>query len=570
MSNRSRRDLTLLGALVLAETLPFVNRAIHLDENTYLAIARHVSHNFWFPEDFASLWFGIPSLNFAPHTHPPGLPYFLDLMMQLFQGETVWLMRLGFLIFPLAYAFTGYLLACRFTRRPLAAAALMMATPAVLVFSSTLMPDLPMTTFWLLSALSFVCGLDEGKPWKVILTGVLLSLGTSVSYQAVFMSLLLLLYAVVTQKGGGIRKIPWFWILSSLGLPWMALTVFWCAGYLHYGFWPARVSIKYLATAHVFGVDYFQQKLLGMISTLGGTLLICFSIFLVFVKRERWKGLIVVLGLALAACAWMPQSYSAFERGEYIIFALGGLSLIGLVMRFLWSAIKGTFAGDRVSASHIFLGCWVLGVIVYTILLFEFSAARYIVAIAPAVSIIFVIEVERLFHRAEVRRTILGATFIVTWGLALAVAYADYQFVNSYRDFSKWFSHKYAPAQGTFWVGTEAGLRFYMELEGGRTLVNAFSPTNPECLPGVKWGEDHFGRPRSNDLLVRPESFLRYPLSSDLELSEMIDSRTLTSRLPIRTYGPLSHAGLHGTNVGLLPFAFSSAPLDRIEVYRCR
>ena len=570
MNNRVRRDVIFLGVLVFAGTLPFVNRAIHLDENTYLAIARHVAHNFWFPEDFASLWFGIPSLNFAPHTHPPGLAYFLALIMKLIPEATPRLMRLGFLIFPLAYAVGGYLLACRFTRHPLAAASLMMATPAVLVFSPTLMPDLPMTTFWLLSARSFVRGLDEGKPWMVILAGVFLSVGSEVSYQAVFMSVLLLFYAAMRRWTLDVRRIHWLLIISSLALPWIALTAYWCADYLHYGFWPALVSAKYLATARVFGLEYLQQKLLGMISTLGGTLLFCFSIVLVFAKREKWKGLVLVLGLALGADVWMPREYSIFERGEYFVFAVGGLSLMGLVIRFSWSAIKGTHTANADSAGQVFLGCWVFGVIAYTILLFEFSAARYIVAIVPPLAIIFVIELEHLFNRAEVRRAFLTASFIATWILAFAVASADYQFVDSYRDFSKWFSQKYAPARGAFWVGTEAGLRYYLEDEGGRTLVNSSSPTNPECLPGVKWGEEHFGRPRPEDLLVRPENFLRYPIASDLERSVLIDSRSLTSRLPIRTYGPSFHAGLHGTNVGLLPFTFSGAPFDRIEVYKCK
>jgi len=53
-----------------------------------------------------------------------------------------------------------------------------------------------------------------------------------------------------------------------------------------------------------------------------------------------------------------------------------------------------------------------------------------------------------------------------------------------------------------------------------------------------------------------------------LELSPVLETVTLTSKFPVRTWNPSAHAGLLGTNVGLLPFAFSRVPFDAITVSR--
>lgn len=557
-----RRDLALLLSVVLLSTLPFLNRAIHLDENTYLAIARNVPRHFWFPQDFNGLWFGIPLLNFSGHTHPVGLSYYLAFLMKVSGSGAEWVLRLGFIIFPLGYVMAGYFLARRFTKAPLLTAILMMATPAVLVFSPTLMPDLPMTTFWLLAAVSFFSGLDERKFWKVTLAGMLLIGATLISYQGIFMSLPLAVYAWC--RGERRRK-----IFLNLALPVLFLALYWFAGYLHYGFFAARRSGEYLALSHIFGLTYFRQKVLGMLSTVGATTVFCVPVIWMFWRSFRWRESALVGLLTVAACFFVPREYSPLEFAEFIIFVVTGLSLLWLIMRSLIRSLRSAYSGEISSAGDLFLALWAAGVVGYTVLLSEFTAARYIAAMVPPLAICFVQRMEVLFEsRIEMQRNFLRMTIVVTWIVALAVAYADYQFVGSYREFSERFSRRYMAAKGTVWVGTEAGLRYYMERGGARTLVNAHGPVLAGVLPGPAWGEAHFGRPALDDLLVRPAKFLRYDLSPDLELSALIDSKVLTSTLPIRTYEPSAHAGLHGTNVGLLPFALSSASWDQINVYQ--
>jgi hypothetical protein len=562
-SSKSRRDLLLLIAVVLANTLPFVNRAIHLDENTYLAIAHNVFRHFWFPQDFPGLWFGIPVLNFSGHTHPVGVAWFLALLMKMFHGDQEWKLRLGFIVFPAAFAMATYFLARRFTQRPLLASLLTVVTPAVLVFSPTLMPDLPMATFWLWAVVAFCAGLDEDRASLRGVAGLLLVMATLVSYQALFMCAVLMLYA---WRRGERR---WSTYLS-LFMPVIFLALYWYAGYRHYGFFAAERTTRYLSASNIFGLDYFRQKLLGMLTTLGATTVFGLAALWIWWKSKGWK--IVMFGCLLvgASVFLVPRDYRWFEKMEYMFYAASGLALVWITAGFLVHSIRANDGSKRGVSSDLFLlSSWFWGVVLYTIFLCEFSATRYIAALAPPVVILFVRETEKCFEQKRLLpRRFLRFAVLATWIVALLTAYADYQFVGAYRDFSRWVSQKYSLAGGSLWVGTEAGLRYYMEREGARTLVNGYAPVLSSVLPGVSWGEAHFGRPAVGDLLVRPKSFLRYDLSSDLELSAVIGSKTLTSTFPIRTFGFASHAGLHGTNVGLLPVAISDAALDQIEISR--
>jgi 4-amino-4-deoxy-L-arabinose transferase-like glycosyltransferase len=556
------REVVLLLVFVIVSTVPFVNRAIHLDENTYLYIAHNVFRNFWFPQDFQGFWFGIPFLNLSGHSHPVGIAYLLALFMKLFHGDAEWRLRCGFLIFPLILATAGYFLSRRFTRRPLLAAALMIAAPAVLVFSTTWMPDVPMTTMWLLAVLSFMSGMDDAKAWKMWLAGVFLVAASLISYQAVFMAVLLAFLA--WSRGERRAK-----IFLPLALPVVSLAVYWYAGSLHYGFFAAKKSAHYLAGWNIFGLEYFRQKVLGMFSTLGATTLFCFSLWWLFIKQQGWRKSALLLVIALALGWIVPRDYSLVEYLEYFVFASSGMALLVMVGVAGYRALNGLLVQEAGAAERLFFSLWVLGVTVYTVFLCEFSAARYVAAVVPPVVILIFTQVERVVGSSPLESgRFLQWTLVVTWTVSMAVAFADYQFVGAYRDYASWFADKYSATPGRIWVGTEAGLRYYMECEGAQVLLNSYGPVVGGISPGREWGEAHLGRPAVGDLLVRPASFLRYDVASDLELSAAIDAKRLVSSFPIRTYGPAAHAGLHGSNVGLLPFAFSLAPLDEIEVYR--
>jgi hypothetical protein len=99
-----------------------------------------------------------------------------------------------------------------------------------------------------------------------------------------------------------------------------------------------------------------------------------------------------------------------------------------------------------------------------------------------------------------------------------------------------------------FWSAAESGLRYYLE---------------QRSIPALRSTDL---RPRGGDLIVKQKSFT-YSLSSELEpLLICIRHIDLLDAFPIRTFCSEAGAGFHDSHFGLVPYSFSTVPLDRIEI----
>src|ERR1051326_855306 len=67
----SMKQYLALAAIVFAGIIPFSSRAVFMDEHIFLKIAQNAQQNWSFPQDVSSVFFGVPTANFAAHTHPP-------------------------------------------------------------------------------------------------------------------------------------------------------------------------------------------------------------------------------------------------------------------------------------------------------------------------------------------------------------------------------------------------------------------------------------------------------------------------------------------------------------------
>jgi len=127
--------------------------------------------------------------------------------------------------------------------------------------------------------------------------------------------------------------------------------------------------------------------------------------------------------------------------------------------------------------------------------------------------------------------------------LSLVLAYSDFIFVNSYRD---WVRNTVIPLQQQgfrVWSGAESGLRFYLEQTGSQELAAKDT------------------RPQPGDLIVRHQLY-----HYESELLMLLKSFETNTAFPIRTYNAAAKAGFHDSTLGLVPFTFSRAPFDRIEI----
>jgi hypothetical protein len=242
-------------------------------------------------------------------------------------------------------------------------------------------------------------------------------------------------------------------------------------------------------------------------------------------KRKIAIAAVVIALLLTLFVSWNSLGY----RLWYVALAASGFTVLGA---FAKGAKRLIGAGKN--HGEAFLMLWFPAVLIFFIVVADMINARYILlAIAPLYLVIF----------GNISERRLIATLIPTAILSFVLAYSDLTFVNSYRD---WVQSTVPPLQQQgfrVWSGSESGLRFYLEQAGSQELAVKDS------------------RPQPGDLIVRHHLY-----HYESELLMLLKSFETNSAFPIRTYNAAAGAGFHDSTLGIVPFTFSRAPFDRIEV----
>src|SRR5262245_31321838 len=250
------RNYLLLAAIVLVCIVPFVSRAVYLDEHIYLQIARSAQTNLMFPQDTTETFFGVVVPNFAAHTHPPVGEYFLALLYAAMGSFREVPFRLAFSIFPIAAVLGFYNLARRFTPHPFLVALIFAANAAFFVYSSTLMMDIPMLAF-LLVGFAFYFGHVQGRRGFLVLAAVCFIFAAGTGYTALVPLTCLLFVQIIARR-------PSNEMLAVFVAP-AALAVWLAAMTIHFGEFPLIQTIGYYVTH-----GSMFRNMLATLSFLGG------------------------------------------------------------------------------------------------------------------------------------------------------------------------------------------------------------------------------------------------------------------------------------------------------------
>jgi 4-amino-4-deoxy-L-arabinose transferase-like glycosyltransferase len=508
------KQYLLLALVVLAGIVPFSSRAVFMDEHIYIQIARSAQTNWLFPQDTPKLFFGHRWENFADHTHPPVVEYYLAFLYSILGEFREVPFRLLLSIFPLVAVFAFYQLAKRFTAQPLLVTLLFAVSPAFVIYSPTLMMDVPLLAFLLLGfALYF--SYVQGRRRLLPLVSVCFILAAGTGYTALI---------PISCFGIGLiaARRPLRELLAVAAAP-IAIAIWVAILTVHFGSFPMSRMVEYYASqGSIF------RNLLATLSFLGAVVICPWAVE----GGRRW----LVLGsIALASAltifvGWPSMGY----RIWFIMLAASGLAMLA---RF--AAAAGRLIASGRNSGEAFLMLWPPAALGFFIIVADMINARYILLSVPPLLLM-------LFREAGQRR--IAFTVVATATLSAGLAYADFTFVNSYRD---WVDRTVPPLQQQgfgVWSGAESGLRFYLEEKGTVSLATADAG------------------PREGDLIVR-HALYRYALSPSLEpVLTILKTFTLVSNFPVRTYNARAAAGLHDSNTGLVPFIVSRAPFDTIEV----
>ncbi|MCS6951906.1 MAG: glycosyltransferase family 39 protein [Bryobacterales bacterium] len=501
------RDLLVVVGAVLLLRLPFLDHPIQGDDIYYLAGAQHAQIEPLHPNHARYVFQG-EVVAMQGHPHPPLNAWFLGALLALLGDIREVPFHAAYISFSLIAALATLSLARRFTRRPILATLLFLATPAFVVNGTSLEADVPFVSLWLASTALFVSAVEESSRGKLVAAGGALFLAALTAYQSALLVPVLATYVWLRRRTywaawGTLAVIPATLVGWQL---WERFST---------GEMPLAVLGGYFQT---YGLQRLHNKLHNALA------LAVHAAWLVFpgLARAAFRGPRWWIAAGLGAGAAWFDPHPLFWGS----FALGAL-----VLAWCAGAVRSPDWQTR------FLCAWVLLFFAGALVLFFAGAARYLLPIAAPVALLAV-------RRLENRPGWLAAGFSAQMGLSLALAWVNYQHWDGYRRFAQ--SLRKETETHRVWINGEWGLRFYFEADGGLPLLRGQA--------------------------VRPGEFvvtsdLAYPIEFTTGggvLAPVLE-KEIRPRLPLRLIGLGARSGYSSASLGLRPFDLSTAPVDRVR-----
>lgn len=510
--------------------VPFLGQAFHIDDRIYLQIADNILEKPLFPYDYPAVFEGISAPDAASHSHLPLTSYYLAAFRAIGGRNIEWLDHLAFLIFPLLAAFSTYDLARHFVERRLAAALLLLVSPAFLVLGHTLMPDVPMLAFWTLAVSRFLRILSDGgrrSDW-VILT---LSLLAASFMSLLSVGLLLLMAAGLVLKrwqDGAVPQGRWWLILAA---PFILWGLWYLRAYWHYDRFVLVNTVLHMNKRDAFDWALFGTKGLSFVLDLGAVFLCPLVLWYGFAGTFRTR-----VGLLVFFLSFVP--FFTFVTGWHWLYVLLFALFLSSGLLVLWEFVL--LVRERDVATRI-LVLWFFGILAAALLLFYAGSARYALLALPPVVIVWVRRLEGRIEDPYFLRNLVWAGIVLTGLYALLPAIADYRFAAVYRDTTRELVQKYERPGRTVWFTGEWGFRYYASESGARLLRRVGT------------------EPGAGDIILKP--YLASPwvtLFDGDQGCRLLEQRIVEEPFPVRMLDFSSHAGFYSTGWGILPVSWST------------
>ena len=188
-----RRTLFLLLGLVLALRLPFLNQAVQGDDDTYLKEAAHALIEPLHPARTQYVFRGEP-VDLRGHPHPPLNAWILAGLIAATGGVKEAPFHAAYILFSLVAVWAMWVLARRFSERPVWAVLLFLAVPAFVVNGTSFETDLPFLAFWIAAVALFVSG-------RLAAAALAMAAASMTAYQAIFLVPILAVYTWLFRRG---------------------------------------------------------------------------------------------------------------------------------------------------------------------------------------------------------------------------------------------------------------------------------------------------------------------------------------------------------------------------------
>jgi hypothetical protein len=421
----------LVGLTALAATLPFLNKAFHVDDVLYLFGAAQVlrGHDAYHGVVLWDAKDGQPAAMFDTDFNPPLWKYVLAAAIHLF-GHAEWKLHLVTSVFVVAAAYGVFQVSRRWSRHPIWCTAMIVLGPFFLP-AQNIMLEGPVLCLAIWAVECQLRAAENGRTRWSWLAGLFLALAIFTKYTAALLLIVLLLHAYTCRRPRLlIATIPFvgglmIWLLHNILL--YGRSHVWSHGVTYdVGEWPVRVLIvlRCVGSVTVFGPAIVVLLLRGG-------------------RGTRWFLCAAVLLAALAAAldvrqaqayreleGWrLTEVQTQLQTVHFFCFTFhGALTVLGLVGCL---AHRWRVGGRQSSTPAVWIvpGTWLTVTFLFNVVSVPFNAIRHLHFFLVALVGLTDYLLQESMPAGSWRRGLLVGSTV----LAFALATADYEFANTYR-----------------------------------------------------------------------------------------------------------------------------------------
>ncbi len=572
-----------LVLIVAATYLPFVGQAFHIDDRIYLEVAANIVEKPFFPYDYSPVFEGLISPEAASHSHLPLIAYLIAFIHMITGSQAEWIYHLAFLVFPLLAALGFYQLAKRYVRFPLAAACLLVLAPVFLVLSHSVMTDIPLLAFWIVSLFHFLRIVEgQGRRRDWIACGLSLLAAGFISLLSGGLILLMAACFIMRRDRSDDRlscRPSAVGIVCLLALPVLLWGIWYLRAYFYYDRFVLFNTFLHMDKRDFFSSQLMVVKALSFMLNVGAVFVFPAVLWCAFAGRISLRLFLLVFLVSFVPFYIWWTNWSELHIFLFALFMSSGFLTVSAFLKLcfrvwvtrassrvplgtdqsLWAKIveksplpgrcgvistqpyPSTIVSSQEHSRAIVLLLWFFGVF-FSSLFFHYSgSARYCVLALPPVILFCLRALENRVKNPHFLRNLVLLAVMLTGVYGLTISSADHQCAAAYRKVAREICEDYMRPGQTVWFTGEWGFRYYLEQGGARIITR------------IGTG------PKPGDIIVKP--YVASPwvtLYDEDRYSDLLEQRHVPIKHPIRILDFSSHAGFYSTGWGILPFSITT------------
>ena len=533
-------------ALPIVLLIPFLNKAFHIDDTTYIYIAQHLLNH---PLDYFGFninWTGSSTPVWVFNKNPPGFSYFLAPLGALF-GWREFAMHAAQLIPTITASLGIYQLAKRLSSTPLLAVVLAIATPNFIVSSSSVMVEPIMLACYVWAIVFWIKATDQNDPRYFVAAALLIGFGALSKYVALTAIPLLIAYTIARERR--VSRTLFFMLIPATMLALFDLSAVYLYGQsLLGGTAGATSSETYDST-----LQYIARNLLYGLSFTGASFVSVIFVAPLLHQKKTLGLLILVFMLTLTVVTQfdgiIQQSWIQNDEGYRWGFLLQ-LSLATTTGIYIFALAVNDVLRKR-DESSLLLALLIFGIFVFSTFLNWTVNARSILPMLPAIAIVVARQFDSLPRRPSPIR--IAIPLLAGVLISLAVGYGDYRYAGTAREFTHQLKENPDTNFAKTWFVGHWGFQYYMENEGARAVDWSFARGSgvdkPEAGDTIAWWTGQY------------KSFPDIIRIKDMEVIKIPASDWIT------TMNKSQGAGFYMSTLGPLPYYFGASSPDHFVVF---